>query len=77
MDIGACDNDSYGQYVDFSADVRWEAGMLGSAKDTRVVYQAEKVMATAIGYSPDDRVTIESIFKQRTKSNSEDFSFWG
>lgn len=76
MDIGGCDTDSYGEYVDFSADVRWEAGMLGLNKDTRVVYQAEKVLAAAIGHSPDDRVTIERIFEQRTKSKSEDFSFW-
>lgn len=78
-EIGECDIDTYhGNYVEYSDDLRWDpTGGLGPEKDTRLVYNAEKVLAAAIGHSPDNRVNIEKIFEQRTKSGSDSFSFWG
>lgn len=77
QNVGCSSNDSVGDYMEWSDEHRWEIGMLGPDKNTRVVYVAEKVLAAAIGFSPDDRVTIDSIFADRTKSGSDSFSFWG
>ena len=81
---GACQSDIdtfHGDYIDWDEDDRWQSdgGALESAvqdKSVRFVYTAEKVMAAALGHSPDDRVTIESIFKDRTKGGGKSFSFW-
>jgi hypothetical protein len=81
-EIGVCDTDTFhGDYIEWDDEARWEAGVLEGALvkgggGARIVYTAEKVLAAAIGHSPDERVTIESIFEARTKSGSSHFSFW-
>ena len=80
-EIAGCDNDTFhGDYIDWDESKRWQSngleGALTKGANTRFVYVAEKVLAAAIGHSPDDRVTIDSIFKDRTKSGGSSFSFW-
>jgi hypothetical protein len=74
-DMGSTDNDSYSsEFASYSEDHRWEPEGLGD--NIRHVYTAEKVMAAAIGHEVFPGKTIESVFKDRTKSKSKDFSFW-
>lgn len=74
--VSYCDIDQYhGDFVEYSSTSRWEP-MLGTKKTMRIVYTAEKVFAAAVGHSPSDQVTIESIFGRRTQQKEEDFSFW-
>jgi hypothetical protein len=74
--IGDCDIDTFhGEYIDYNDGDRWQAeGMEGG--NQRFVYQAEKVLAAAIGHTPDERRTFETICKERTKNKTENFAFW-
>lgn len=79
--ISDSDLDSFhGDFIEYDESLRWQSeGMDVIEKkgmQTRFVYQAEKVMAAAIGHSPDDRVNIDTIFKRRTESKEKSFSFW-
>ncbi len=78
--IANCDVDGFhGGYIDYDDGYRWQSEGIDKALKNgsiRLVYVAEKVLAAAIGHSPDDRVNIDSIFKDRTKSKSNSFSFW-
>lgn len=75
--LDGCSVDSYhGEVVPYDEGQRWQPGGLEGLESVRTVHVAEKVLAAAIGHSPDGRVTIESIFKDRTKSGGRSFSFW-
>jgi hypothetical protein len=75
--IGDCDIDTFhGDYIDFNDSDRWQAEGLEGAKNPRFVYQAEKVLAAAIGHSPDERRSFEEICKQRTANKTDSFAFW-
>ncbi len=65
-----------GEFMDYDESLRWQCEGLEGGKNLRFVYTAEKVLAAAIGHSPDDRVSIDSIFKDRTKGQGNSFSFW-
>ncbi len=71
----------HGEYIDYDEDHRWQPGGLEQAVadgSLRFVYTAEHVLAAATGHSPyPDKVTIESIFKDRTRSRGKSFAFWG
>ncbi len=78
--IDGANIDSYASDIaDSDCEARWEPVSIEEAfvnpKSTKIIYVAEKCLAAAIGHSPDDRVTIESIFKSHRKTDS--FSFWG
>jgi len=75
--IGGSDCNSYhGDIVDWDPDARWQSELPKDLGEAKIIYVAEKVLAAALGdeYSPDERVTLDSIFKGR-KGNS--YSFWG
>jgi hypothetical protein len=75
-----CDNNSYAELIDYNEEYRWQPGGMEKAADNgslRFVITAEKVLAAALGESPDERVTIETIFQDRTKAGGKVFSFWG
>lgn len=78
-DICRADCNTYHEKIFCDEYDRWQPGGLEEAVtdgSLRFIYTAEKVMAAAVGHSPDDRVTIESIFKDRTKIKGKSFSFW-
>jgi hypothetical protein len=73
--IGGSDNNSYcGDIVDWDDEARWQSKLPKDLSKVQIVYVAEKSLAAALGYSSDDRVDIDSIFKNQSKTNS--FSFW-
>lgn len=79
--INDCDIDTFhGDYMDLNDDHRWEVGELENAfnnkSQVRFVYQAEQVLAAAIGHSPNSRRDIEKIFEERSRSGGNSFSFW-
>lgn|SRR5512135_292231 len=75
--IGDCDIDTFhGDYIDWNDEERWQTEGLEGQSNQRFVYQAEKVLAAAIGQTPDERRTFETICKERTKNKTESFSFW-
>jgi len=72
-------NAFHGDYIDYDEQHRWQPEGFEEAVangSVRFVYTAEKVMAAAIGQTPDHRVTIDQIFKERTGKGSKSFSFW-
>ena len=73
--IGGSDTNSYcGDIVDWDDQARWQSKLPKDLSKVQIVHVAEKALAAALGYSSDDRVTIDSIFKNQSKTNS--FSFW-
>lgn len=75
-DIGGADSDTCSaNYIEWTDDAEW-AYTSPDGPNPRYVFTAEKVLAAAIGHSPDDRITIDSIFKDRTSSKGNSFSFW-
>ena len=76
-EMNGCDVDTFhGEYIDYSEDARWQPGFLEGTSNQRFVYQAEKVLAAAIGHTPDEQSTLEVICATRTKSKDEIFTFW-
>lgn len=66
----------HGEYMDYDPDnQRWQSDGLEGALNQRFVYQAEWVLAAAIGY-PHGDVTFEDICKERTKEKRESFSYY-
>lgn len=75
--IGDCDVDTFhGDYIDWDESGRWQTDGLEGAKNQRFIYQAEQVLAAAIGHSPNEGRTFDEICKERTKNKIESFSFW-
>ncbi len=74
--IGSCDYDTFhGEYVEYDDMARWEPSSDAHLPNYEniTVYVAEKSLAAALGQSPDDRVNIDQIFKDK---KSDSFSFW-
>ena len=75
--MSSCDVDSFhGDYIDWDPEYRWQSDGLEGAVNQRFVYQAEWVLAAALGYPHRDDVTFEDICKQRTKEKKESFSYY-
>jgi hypothetical protein len=75
--IGESDcNSYYSNIVAYDDQARWQSELPKDLSDVKIIYVAEKTLAAALGdeYSPNDQVTLDSIFKKR-KGNS--YSFWG
>jgi hypothetical protein len=66
----------HGEFIDYDEDLRWQSDGLEGALNQRFVYQAEWVLAAAIGYPHRAEVTFEDICKARTKSKSESFTYY-
>ncbi len=70
------DVDTFHGLIDYDQDAIWQAGNLEGAPNQRFVYQAEKVLAAAVGYPEREELTFEEICKQRTKSKTESFTYY-
>jgi hypothetical protein len=66
----------HGEFIDYDESLRWQSDGLEGAVNQRFVYQAEWVLAAAIGYPHRDDVTFEDICKDRTKAKRESFSYY-
>lgn len=74
--MSTCDVDSYhGDFIDYDEDHRWQSNGLEGALNQRFVYQAEWVIAAALGYPHRYDNTFGDICNDRTKAKSESFSY--
>lgn len=73
-----CSNvDSFhGEFIDYDEDYRWQSNGLEGAPNQRFVYNAEWVLAAALGYPHRSEQTWEKICQDRTKAKKESFSYW-
>jgi hypothetical protein len=72
-----CTIDSFhGEFMDYDESLRWQSDGLEGALNQRFVYQAEWVLAAAIGYPHRSDRTFEDICKARTKEKRESFSYY-
>lgn len=76
VDMSRCDIDSFhGEFIDYDESQRWQSGSLEGAINQRFVYQAEWVIAAALGF-PHGEPTFEDICSDRTKEKRESFSYY-
>ena len=73
-DYGNCSCNDSMELIDYDEDDLWKTSLPDNMSDVKIIHCAEKALAAAIGSSPDDRVSIDSIFKNHRKTNV--FSFW-
>ncbi len=75
--MSGCDIDSFhGEFIDYDTSYRWQTDGLEGAPNQRFVYQAEWVLAAAIGHPHRNDQTFEIICKERTKEKRESFSYY-
>lgn len=67
----------HSSYIDYDEDHRWQSNGLEGAPNQRFVYNAEWVLAAAIGYPYRAGQTFEKICQDRTKAKRESFSYYG
>ncbi len=60
----------------YSGDKRWESLGLEGTPNQRFVYQAEWVIAAAIGYPIRADITFDDICKSRTKQKKQSFTYY-
>lgn len=76
-EMSLCNVDSLsGEFIPYNPSDRWQAGDLEGASNQRFVYQAEWVLAAAVGYAHREGRTFEVLCKERTKSKRESFSYY-
>lgn len=72
-----CDIDTFhSDIMDWDPDYRWQSEGLEGQVNQRFVYQAEWVLAAAIGYPHREDNTFEDICKKRTKNKTESFTYY-
>lgn len=75
--MNGCDVDTFhGDYIDYDTGHRWQSEGLEGAPNQRFVYQAEWVIAAALGYPHREDNTFEDICKARTKEKRDSFSYY-
>jgi hypothetical protein len=70
------DIDTFHGLIDYDQEARWQAGDLEDMPNQRFVYNAEWVLAAAVGHPQREDVTFETICKARTKSKQTSFSYY-
>jgi hypothetical protein len=76
-DMGGCDIDTFhGNFIDYDDTQRWQSNGLEGALNQRFVYEAEWVIAAAIGYPHQEETTFDVICKERSKAKRECFSYY-
>jgi hypothetical protein len=75
--INDCDIDTFhGDYIDWNESDRWQTSGLEGASNQRFVYQAEHMLAAAIGHNQHKDRTFDALCKERTKQKTDSFSYW-
>lgn len=70
------DIDTFAGMVECDREARWQAGLLEGSPNQRFVYNAELVLAAAVGHVHHDKHDWEAICKARTKSKKDAFTYW-
>ncbi len=68
--------DSFHGLIEWDPEHRWKSETLEGAPNQRFVYQAEWVLAAALGYNYQNQRTFEQICQNRTKSRKESFTYY-
>ncbi len=76
FEMSQSDENGIGEYINRDPANRWAYGQLEGMPNQRFVYQAEWVLAAALGYPRDISNTFVTICKRRTKSRSESFYYY-
>lgn len=76
--LDGVDVDSFhGDFIEWDDTHRWQSNGLERAPNQRFIYQAEWVLAAAVGYCHGAvSVTFEKICENRTKHKEESFSYY-
>ncbi len=75
--MSCCDVDTFhGDFIDYNDGNRWQPNGLEGGLNLRFVYQAEWVIAAALGYPHQDDQTFEDICEDRTRRKLESFSYY-
>ena len=76
-DMNCANVDSFhGEFIDYDTSHRWQSNGLEGAPNQRFVYNAEWVIAAALGYPHRTEQTFEKICQDRTKAKRESFSYY-
>lgn len=70
------DIDTFHGLISWDPDARWQSEGLEDAPNQRFVYQAEWVLAAALGHPIREDITWEKICKTRTKSRQDSFTYY-
>lgn len=70
------DIDTFHGFIKWNPEARWQAGELEGSPNLRFVYQAEWVLAAAVGFPKDGHTTFETICKNRTKNKEQSFTYY-
>lgn len=75
--MSTCDVDTFdGEFTEYNEENRWQPNGLEGGLNLRFVYQAEWVIAAALGYPHHEDQTFEDICKDRTKAKRDSFSYY-
>jgi hypothetical protein len=75
--MSTCDVDTFhADIIEYDEEHRWQPDGLEGGTNLRFVYQAEWVIAAAIGYPHREGRTFEDICKDRTKAKRDSFSYY-
>lgn len=67
----------HGDFIDWDQSHRWQSNGLEGTPNQRFVYEAEWVLAAAVGHSHGGNpVTFEQICKNRTRNKEDKFSYY-
>lgn len=70
------DTDTFAGLVEWDPEARWIAGNLEGMPNPRFVYNAEWVLAAAVGHAHHGDITFDKICKNRTKSRKDSFTYY-
>jgi hypothetical protein len=70
------DTDTFHGLIAWDPGARWQSDGLEGAPNQRFVYQAEWVLAAAVGHPQREEITFEAICKARTKSRKDCFTYY-
>lgn len=70
------DIDTFHGLISWDPSLRWQTDGLEGTPNQRFVYQAEWVLAAAVGHPKREEITFEAICKARTKSRQDSFTYY-
>lgn len=73
--LGDCNIDSFAGYIAWDPEHPWKSSLEGEPNQ-RFVYQAEWVLAAAVGHPLHKERTFDVICKERTRNRKESFSYY-
>jgi len=66
----------HAEFIEWNQNDRWQAGQMEGSPNHRYVYNAEHVLAAAVGHPKDLKRTFGLLCKERTKSKLDSFTYY-